>query len=317
MTNGIRTEAGLSLIELLISTVIGMIVIAAGGKLYVDGRFNSRIQDDLSGMQQHARFALDVLARDIRRAGYFGGNINRRLIGGTGVRMPDGSCPTTSGRWGAMVFRPIFGINDTNDRYACIPGNDYLRGDILTLRYADSRPVSSTPSGGELFIRSSLTEGAVFQGVDEADPGNAVPGSPVVLRKLVSHAYYIRPSGTIICPNGSRPPSLYREQLDRNGLPVAEELAAGIEQLQIMFGIDVGSDGSAMRFVDANAMSASDWEKVRQVRLWVLARQECGYGGYRNQQTSYSMGNMTYEIPAAERGLRRMLFFKAVSVRNG
>ena len=317
MTNGCRTEKGLSLVELLISTVIGMIVIAAGGKLYVDGRFNSRIQDDLSGMQQNARVALDALSRDIRRAGYFAGNIDRRSIGGTGLRMPDGSCPTASGRWGAMVFRPIFGINDTNAGYACIPGNDYLRGDILTLRYADSLPASTAPSGGELFIRSSLTEGAVFQGVDEAEPGNVVPGSPVLLRKLVSHAYYIRPSGVITCPDGSRPPSLYREQLDRNGLPIAEEVATGIEQLQILFGIDASSDGSAMRFLDASAMSSSDWDKVRQVRLWVLARQECGYGGYRIPQMSYSMGNMTYQIPSAERGLRRMLFSKAVNVRNG
>jgi len=317
VTNGFRTEKGLSLVELLISSVIGMIVIAAGAKLYVDSRFNSRIQDDLSGMQQNARVALDVLSRDIRRAGYFAGNINRRSIGGTGVLMPDGSCPTTGGRWGAMVFRPIFGINDTNDGYDCIPGEDYLRGDILTLRYADSRPLSTQPSGGALYIRSSLTEAAVFQGVDEADPGNTLQGSPVVLHRLVSHAYYIRPSGVMICPDGSRPPSLYREQLDKNGLPVAEELATGIEQLQIMFGIAVNSDGSAMRFIDANAMSASDWEKVRQVRLWVLARQECGYGGYRIAQTSYSMGNMTYHTPVEERGLHRKLFFKTVAVRNG
>ncbi len=317
MKNGFRTGAGLSLIELLISTVIGMIVIAAGGKLYVDSRFNSRIQDDLSGMQQNARFALDLLSRDIRRAGFFAGNINRQSIGGTGVRIPDGSCPTTAGRWGAMVSRPIFGLNDTNDPYACIPGKDYLRGDILTLRYADSRPVDTTSSGGELFIRSSLTAGAVFRGEDEADPDNAVPGAPVVLRRLVSHAYYIRPSGVIICPDGSRPPSLYRERLDRNGLPVAEELTTGIEQLQVMFGITVDPDGSAMRFIDASAMSSSDWEKVRQIRLWLLVRQECGYGGYRAPQTSHSMGNMTYHTPVAERGLRRMLFFKTVSVRNG
>jgi len=315
--NGFSTQGGLSLIELMISTVIGMIVIAAGGKLYIDGRFNSRIQEDISGMQQNARFALDALSRDIRRAGYFAGNINRRSIGGTAVRKPDGSCPTTSGRWGAMVLRPIFGINDTNDGYACIPPNDYLRGDILTLRYADSRPVSTTPPGGELFIRSSLTEGAVYQAEDEADPENTVQGSPVVLQRLVSHAYYIRSSGVITCPDGSRPPSLYREQLDKNGRPIAEELATGIEQLQIMFGIDVNADGSVMRFIDANAMSDSDWEKIRQIRFWVLARQECGYGGYRIPQASYSMGNMTYHIPVAERGLRRMLFFKTVSIRNG
>ncbi|MDX1344800.1 MAG: PilW family protein, partial [Sedimenticolaceae bacterium] len=216
-----------------------------------------------------------------------------------------------------MVFRPIFGLNDTNDPYACIPDGDYLRGDILTLRYADSQPVETTSSDGELFIRSSLTEGAVFRGEDEADPDNAVSGNPVSLRRLVSHAYYIRPSGVIICPDGSRPPSLYRERLDRNGLPVAEELATGIEQLQVMFGIAVDSDGSAMRFIDASAMSASDWEKVHQIRFWLLVRQECGYGGYHAPQTSYSMGNMTYHMPVAERGLRRMLFFKTVTVRNG
>ena len=73
--NGFSTQGGLSLIELMISTVIGMIVIAAGGKLYIDGRFNSRIQEDISGMQEIALVSLDALSSDISRDGYFAGNI--------------------------------------------------------------------------------------------------------------------------------------------------------------------------------------------------------------------------------------------------
>ena len=317
MRKGCRAQGGVSLVELMISTAIGMIVIAAGSRLYVDARLNSRIQDDIGGMQQNARFALEALSRDVRRAGYFGENINRHSIGGTAVRVPDGGCPTTGGTWGAMVHRPVFALNDHNLGYACIPDDDYLRGDILTLRYADSRLVTESPTGGELFIRSSLTEAAVFQGKDEADPDNAVPGPPVILRRLVSHAYYIRPSGVMTCPDGSRPPSLYRERLDRNGQPVAEELASGIEQLQVMFGVSAGADGSETRFIDASAMSESDWDRIQQVRLWLLARQECGYGRYPDPDSGYSMGNITYHYPPADKGMRRMLFFKTVDVRNG
>lgn len=316
MKKGLRAQQGLSLVELLISTAIGMIVIAAGARLYVDARFNSRIQNDLEGMQQNARFAVDMLSRDIRRAGYLAGNINRRSIGGTAARVPDGKCPTASGAWGAMVQRPIFGLNDHNGSYACIPDDDYLRGDVLTLRYAESMPLSATPSPDELLIRSSPTEAAVFAGKNASDPDNAVHGSPLSLRKLVSHAYYIRPSGIMVCPDGSRPPSLYREKLDRNGRPVAEELATGIEQLQVMFGVGIDADGSAGRFIDASAMSAADWEKIHRVRFWILARQECAYGRFHDPAEPYVMGNMTYHTPVAERGLRRMLFSRTISVRN-
>ncbi|MGD1990768.1 MAG: PilW family protein [Chromatiales bacterium] len=316
MKKGFRAEQGLSLVELLISTAIGMIVIAAGARLYVDARLNSQIQSDLEGIQQNARFAIDLLSRDIRRAGYLAGNINRRSIGGTAARIPDGTCPTASGAWGAMVQRPIFGLDDQSGSYVCITDDDYLRGDVLTLRYAASMPFGQTPSPDELLIRSSPTEAAVFTGKSESDPDNAVHGSPVLLRKLVSHAYYIRPSGIMVCPDGSRPPSLYREQLDRNGRPVAEELATGIEQLQVMFGVGINADGSTGRFIDASAMSEADWERVQRVRFWILARQECAHGHFHDPHESYVMGNMTYHTPAAERGLRRMLFARTISVRN-
>ncbi|WP_203143605.1 prepilin-type N-terminal cleavage/methylation domain-containing protein [Marinobacter mangrovi] len=66
---GRRTQAGFSLIELMISLVIGLIIIGT-----VIGAFmmNSRIYETNRAMgriQENARFAFELMSRDVRRAG--------------------------------------------------------------------------------------------------------------------------------------------------------------------------------------------------------------------------------------------------------
>ena len=64
-----RRQAGLSLVELLVSSAIGLMVIAAAGKIYVDSMINSQVQSELEGMQQNARFALNQIVNDTKRSG--------------------------------------------------------------------------------------------------------------------------------------------------------------------------------------------------------------------------------------------------------
>jgi type IV pilus assembly protein PilW len=66
-------QRGLTLVELMISLVLGLILVAAVATLFVYTNRNNRQNALIAGMQDQARFALSQLSRDITMAGYWGG----------------------------------------------------------------------------------------------------------------------------------------------------------------------------------------------------------------------------------------------------
>ncbi|OYW15343.1 MAG: hypothetical protein B7Z46_00605 [Hydrogenophilales bacterium 12-64-6] len=68
----VNSQAGFSLVELMVAITIGFIVIGAVGYLYIGSRGAFRTADNMSRMQETARYAMDTLTRDIRMAGYRG-----------------------------------------------------------------------------------------------------------------------------------------------------------------------------------------------------------------------------------------------------
>lgn len=65
-------QRGLTLIELLVSMVIAMIVLAGVVQMMVDNKVKFKLADELAFIQENARFALDELGRDLRMVGYSG-----------------------------------------------------------------------------------------------------------------------------------------------------------------------------------------------------------------------------------------------------
>jgi type IV pilus assembly protein PilW len=66
-----RPQRGLSLVELLISTAIGLVVVAGALGLFAGQIVDSRRLLLEARLQQDLRAAADVVARDLRRAGYW------------------------------------------------------------------------------------------------------------------------------------------------------------------------------------------------------------------------------------------------------
>lgn len=69
MTNT-RRQSGLSLIELMIGMVLGLIVIAAVINVYTGSSRSSRFTTGLQAMQENGRYGMSVLQRGFRLAGY-------------------------------------------------------------------------------------------------------------------------------------------------------------------------------------------------------------------------------------------------------
>ena len=64
--------AGVSLVELMVSLVIGSLLIIGAVTVYMQSRNTYRTTDSASRLQETARFAMDVLEPDVRMAGFWG-----------------------------------------------------------------------------------------------------------------------------------------------------------------------------------------------------------------------------------------------------
>lgn len=67
-----RRQRGLSLIELMIALVLGLLLSAGVITIFISAKQDYQVQDAISQVQENGRFSLEFLARDIRMAGFSG-----------------------------------------------------------------------------------------------------------------------------------------------------------------------------------------------------------------------------------------------------
>ncbi len=81
-------QQGMSLVELLVAMVIGLVLLGGVYQVFTGSTTSSRENQQFSRLQENARFAMEILGREIRVAGYagcFGGNlVNNLNPSGTG-----------------------------------------------------------------------------------------------------------------------------------------------------------------------------------------------------------------------------------------
>jgi type IV pilus assembly protein PilW len=318
---GLPNCRGFSVVELMIALVITLILLGGISQIFLSSKKSFTIQDTLGRLQENGRFAVDMITADLRRAGYWGGNADISQITGTlGPADDDGTCLAGDTTWGRMIETRIYGLDDTNAGYACLTG--YNQGDALVLRYASPWVLGGTtlPSAdsNRLMLRSSLFAGRIFQGKDidaqqnDMDLDTSTPPNPAErVSELIAHAYYIGSTAASQC-NGVNVPTLRRVEVGEDGLPGSEEIALGIEQLQLRYGVDTDDDNAVDQFLDADAVA--DWDSVIAARMWLLTRGECPETGFTNTNT-YTMGDVVYD-PDPDDGFRRQLYQSTVYLRN-
>lgn len=64
-----RRQLGLTLVELMVALVLGLVVIGAVTNLFLTNRQTYRTTENLARMQENLRFAFELMARDVREAG--------------------------------------------------------------------------------------------------------------------------------------------------------------------------------------------------------------------------------------------------------
>lgn len=75
-TGIVQSERGFSLVELMVAMVIGLIVVLVVGTLFMNSRQTYLAQDANSRLQENARYATELLGRQVRSAGYVAVNFS-------------------------------------------------------------------------------------------------------------------------------------------------------------------------------------------------------------------------------------------------
>ena len=66
----IHKQSGLTVIELLIAMVLGLLLTAGISQVYVTTKSSYRLTENLSHVQESARFGMSILSQDVRMAGF-------------------------------------------------------------------------------------------------------------------------------------------------------------------------------------------------------------------------------------------------------
>ena len=308
-----QRQTGLTLVELMIAMLIGMFLILGSITVYVQSRTSYRLSDGQARLQENLRFAMDLLEPDIRLATFWGRHSDSVLV--TVPPLLGVNCAGVG--VGALAFnfaQPVTAVDESVGYAAGIPcpANTVARADSDALIVRHVTQQQTAPAAGRLQVRSDLGAGDLFNG--GANPGGYGPLAQT--HDLVVNIYYVD-SGSNLDPNL---PSLRRWTLDNAGNLVDEELIAGVENLQVQFGIDEFGNGSITRYVDGDDPVITPAVNILAVRLWILMRTDQIEANFVDQGVYTPLdGNLAVIAPgvlAYPANVRRQQITKTINLRN-
>lgn len=338
-----RKQAGLSLIELMISLTIGLVLLLGITSLIVQ---QSQTRDELAKSSRqidNGRYAIQLMHDDIEHAGFFGKYAD--LTAASGV-LPD-PCSTSATTMESALLLPVQGYNNIlpTATFSCkldgvnttANADNYMAGtDILVIRRADTvtTPLASV-FPGVYYIQTNHANHVIGTGSDTSvfTLFNATTSNTAAadVRALITRIYFISPcsvpaGGGTSCTgsnddNGRPIPTLKRLDLTSAGGAPAfamTRLVEGIENMQIDYGIDSNNDGYPDNNYTTVPSNSAEWSNVMTIRVNLLARNTECTTNYTDVKT-YNLGtagNITPSGSCINGGYKRHVFTELIRAIN-
>lgn len=284
---------GFSLVELMVAIVVGLILVAGVIELFVNNKQMYRVQDAKARMQENGRYAMQILADNILSAGYTGcatrsASEPNNTLNDSGDFLWDfriaiqGNDATGNNQWSPTldpsIVDPLSGTDTLTIRRALPtsirvtahpggtppgsadiqvnPGNGLANGDIILITDCISSAIFQITSN------NPNTSGSLAHNTGTGSPGNATQalgknytGSSVA--KIDTVSFFIR-------ENINGVPSLFQRISNSNSI----ELVEGIENMQVLFGLDTNSSRSIDVYRPASAVT--NWNQVASAQVSLL-----------------------------------------------
>ncbi len=265
-----RTQLGLSLVELMIALVLGMVLMVGLGNVYLNSSRASKELQKAGQQIENGRYALELLTDDLRHAGFFGSlGVFKAPV------LASDPCATAEAELQESINLPLQVFRAANlasrpdlSTTTCPAGllanaNLAVGSDVIVIRRADTNAlaVGDAATAGEVYVQANSIEADIQFGANAAITAASMAdgvtaatikkkdGTAATIRKFHVHVYFIAPcrsgSGADgLCINTDDTiPTLKMLALQINPATAAREmvlvpLVAGIEVLKSESGID-------------------------------------------------------------------------------
>jgi type IV pilus assembly protein PilW len=326
-------QSGLTLIELMVAMTIGLLLLGGAASLFISNKRIYREQEEMSRLQENGRFALELLIHDIRMTGYVGCHDEMGKVVNLVSTDPTVLTAYLSRVEGSEAAANWLPSGSTGDVASMVAGSDgitlrYLNPTIVRLATAmapgalDADLDVAADSGADADVDMIIADNSLLAiadcattdvfaagNVDEDSIPHAATlskayGEDAQIMRLVARRYFIRNDA-----NGD--PGLWVTW----NTGAAEELIQGVENMQILYGIDTGGDGVADTYLNAAAVNAATaWAAVASVRIALLLRTVDVNAHNEIDTRTYTLLNTNVGPFNDQR--RRRVFTATVSIRN-
>ena len=328
----LQRQAGLTLVEIMVALAIGSFLIIGAVQIYTQSRQAFVVNESIARVQETAQFAMDTIEADLRMASNWGRNSRGLAVEGrslvadpnpNGLTEPVGSTGSCGADWAFDLARPIDGSDNEYNLPCGTLGGVQGNSDLITIRRATVQPTAR--EAGRLQLQSTRIQGELFEtgAVPPAflpitnDPITGAPSSAT--HTLMVNSYYVSPTSTLI----PGVPTLRRKTLTvQGGAPFIadQEVAPGVENIQLQLGIDVDADNTVDRYVnpgdeiyDPAAEGYVPGARVMTARVWLVVRGVTTEFGLQDNR-NYQPGNAN--MGQQNDGFRRLQISKTILLRN-
>ncbi len=304
----------------MIAMVLALVLTAAVITVFANNRHSFTQDENIQRMQDDARHAMREIIFDLSMAGHYGDLLVPGSVTPDGgltlttdcgpVGAPEWMYQTTQAGTGNSLS--IVGLDNATAaqaaaNFSCIGGGEFREGtDVVAIkRVAGAR--AGALMAGRVYLRTNGTVGLLYK-EPAAAPAITVP-APLADWEYRPSIYYIR---NFAYQAGDGIPTLCKKVL-RGAAPgmTTECLAAGIEDLQIEYGIDANGDGFANLYMPSPTLL--EIQNVVSARVSLLARTTDIDVRYQSEKT-FTLSNAQPYTP--DDSFHRRVVSMTVGIQN-
>lgn len=338
--NNNRNQKGFTLIELMIALTIGLFLTAGAVKIFTGTKNTNRTQENLSRMQENARFAMYFLTEDLRGVGFDGGVCGSGQILNNAFNNLDTSDAEYQFKTRELVGQPplyasLSGAIGGSDNTG-LNGSDSIsiralggmgRGAALVAPFpanlSDNLSINPADAGlfaqGDIVLVTDCFTSDIFQISNNPAGGtlNHASGGALSPKNGDNNLRTIYGAGARIYYLSSAPgllPTTYSiaASVGVPGLtPGLDQLVPDIENMQILYGQRQAS--GALFYVPADT-AGLDMEQVISIRVSLLVRSQDDFVA-TNPQSYFYNGVDVSGAAIPDRRLRKV-YISTMAVRN-
>ncbi len=345
-SRALRSQTGLSMIELLVALAIGSFLIIGAVTLQSQTRRTFDVNEQQARLQENARFVLALMEPDLQLAGLYGYSQDPNtvmwqngsdLTPASDLRMTSATAPGLPGsvrscgdNFAVDVLGTVVATDGVYTLDCAAEGGGHVVGtDVIVMRHSAPGRVDPDPSKLQVFSErvSAQTNTRLFIGSDPPEP---IVDEQREVRDMVVKAYYIATNADAKL----NVPTLRVKTLATDGASpvfIDQELIPGVEDIQVQFGVDPGDDtdgngipddpggdgmadfvnGYAAQYVSAGD-PLLDSAQVVAVRVWIRVRSELPERGFVDGRR-YEYAGVDF---TPNDNFRRVLMSRTIYLRN-